>query len=456
MAPAAIELPLPVHLDGTTLEGGGQVGQLLRLALSVSSLIYTPIHVSDIRGKRGPKSTPGKAGGLKSAHLAGAEWLARATEATTTGMTIKSRDLVFRPASIGNPLPSTIDFKQDHVKSKNGSTETHNGVWKNIYIDGRLVKRSSHISMSSPGSIFLILQAILPYVLFSSPKAGDFSTPNEPIPIRLTIDGGTNVFHSLSYEYASQVLFPMLFLKVGIGPIDMTLHSRGWSTGRADVGSVVFDISPIKPGHSISAFSFTDRGHVSKIHISILADNFVARTYIRELVAEQLLKRYSNIEILFPVDEDSKHCKRLYLLLVAETSNGYRLGRDWLYDEKISGDNLHKILHRLVSKVVRDLDDELAHGGCVDEFMQDQLVVFQALAGGRTEVDGGTDRRASLHTQTARWVIETLLGPRFVDGQCDGIGLQAGELSRKNAADLVEAEDIVAKLSDLSVISTNS
>ena len=428
----------------------------MRLALSVSSLIYTPIHVSDIRGKRGPKSAPGKAGGLKSAHLAGAEWLARATEASTTGMTIKSRDLVFRPTSIETPLPFTIDSTQEHKKSKNGRIETQNGVWKNIYIDGQLVKRSSHISMSSPGSIFLILQAILPYVLFSSPKAGDSITPNEPIPIRLTIDGGTNVSHSLSYEYASQVLFPMLFSKIGIGPIDMTLHSRGWSTGRADVGSVVFDISPIRPGYNISAFSFTNRGHVSKIHVSVLADTFAARTYIRELVTEQLLKRYSNTEILFPVDEDSKHSKRLYLLLVAESSNGYRLGRDWLYDEKIREDKLDNTLHRLVSKVVRDLDNELAHGGCVDEFMQDQLVVFQALAEGRTEVDGGTDRRASLHTQTARWVIETLLGPRFVEGQCDGIGQQAGELSRKKAADLAEAEDIVAKLSDLSVISTTS
>ncbi|MCJ1383928.1 hypothetical protein MMC17_007042 [Xylographa soralifera] len=407
--------------------------------------------VNDIRGKRGPKSTPGKAGGLKSAHLAGAEWLARATDATTTGMTIKSRDLVFRPTSNKTPQSSAIGTTQDHENSSNGRNEIQNGVWKNIYVDGRLVKRSSHISMSSPGSIFLILQAILPYVLFSSPTTGNPMTTNESIPIRLTIDGGTNVFHSLSYEYASQVLFPMLLSNIGIGPINMTLHSRGWSTGRADVGSVVFDIIPIKPGNNISAFSFADRGHVSKIHVSVLADNFAARASIRELVTEQLLKRYPNIEILFPVDEDSKHSKRLYLLLVAETSNGYRLGRDWLYDEKINDTKLDKTLHRLVSKVIRDLDDELAHGGCVDEFMQDQLVVFQALAEGRTEVDGGTDRRASLHTQTARWVIETLLGPRFVDGQCYGIGLKAGELSRKTAADSAETEDIVAKISDLSV-----
>ena len=427
---------------------------MLRLALSVSSLTQIPVHVSDIRGKRGPKSRPGKDGGLKSAHLAGAEWLALATDATTTGMAIKSRNLVFQPNCIKTTLPSNVDPTQEREIARSGHTETQHGVWKTIYIDGRPVKRTSHIPMSSPGSIFLILQAILPYALFSSLTVNDVTMPNEPIPIRLTIDGGTNVFHSLSYEYAPQVLFPMLYSKVGIGPIKMTLHSRGWSTGRADVGKVLFDITPMKPGHVLPPFSFTDRGYVSKIHVSILADTFPARNNIRELVTEQLLKRYPNIEILFPVDEDSKHSKRLYLLLVAETSNGYRLGRDWLYDEKVSGDKLEKILHRLVSKVVRDLDDELAHCGCVDEFMQDQLVVFQAFAGGPTEVDGGKDGRASLHTQTARWVVKTLLGIRVVDGKCHGIGLQAGELSQKIIVELPEADNIVAKLSDLSVTST--
>ncbi|MCJ1405042.1 hypothetical protein MMC11_008268 [Xylographa trunciseda] len=451
MAQAPSEMPLPTHLDGTTLEGGGQ---LLRLALSISSLTHVPIHVSDIRGKRGPKSTPGKDGGLKSAHLAGAEWLARATDAATTGMAIKSRDLVFRPTSIENTLPTIIGTAQDQGKLKNGGTETQIGVWKNIYAAGRLVRRSSHIPMSSPGSIFLIMQAILPYVLFSSTSGGDLMTTNEPIPIRLTIHGGTNVFHSLSYEYASQVLFPMLHSKLGIGPIDMTLQSRGWSTGRADVGSVVFDIIPLGPGRNIPAFSYTNRGYVSKFHVSTLADTLTARAYIRESVTVQLLKRYPDAEILFPVDEDSKHSKRLYLLIVAETSNGYRLGRDWLYDEKIGVTRLDKTLHRLVSKVVKDIHDELAHGGCVDEYMQDQLVVFQALTDGRTEVDGGSGRVASLHTQTARWVIETLLGPRFEDGHCHGIGLHAGEAPRKNASNLAESEDFAGKLSDLSLKTT--
>ena len=344
-------------------------------------------------------------------------------------MVLKSRDLVFQPSIVKTLQSTAVSTAQNLETQQDDGPQTYNGTWKYIYVGGQLVQRSSHIPMSTPGSIFLILQAILPYILFSSPYAPDSTSRGGSVPVRLTVEGGTNVFHSLSYEYASQVLFPTLYSKLGIGPIDMTLQSRGWATGKADVGSVTFDIKPIEPGYALPAFTFTDRGQLSKIHVSILANTFVARVSIRDLVTEQLLKRYPNIEILFPVDEDSKHSKRLYLLLVAETSNGYRLGRDWLYDEKVSVTALDKTLHRLVAKVVRDLDAELAHGGCVDEFMQDQLVVFRALAEGRTEVDGGAGRGASLHAQTAWWVVERLLGSKFEDGQCYGIGLKAGQLS---------------------------
>ena len=144
--------PNPVHLDGTTLEGGGQ---LLRLARSLSSLTQIPIHITDIRGKR-----PGKVSGLKASHLAGATWLANATAATTEGMEVQSRRLVFKPSSIENNANH-----DEHVALKENEKE---GVWEDIFDNGKLIRRQSHIAMSSPGSIPLVLQAILPYLLLSN------------------------------------------------------------------------------------------------------------------------------------------------------------------------------------------------------------------------------------------------------------------------------------------------
>lgn len=400
----------PIHLDGTTLEGGGQ---LLRLALSLSSLTQIPIHVTDIRGKR-----PGKVSGLKASHLAGAKWLADATAATTDGMEVKSRQLVFRPSSI--ETETSINRAQSDLLGRKG------GVWEDIFDDCKLVRRQSHIPMSSPGSILLVLQAILPYLLFSN--CSNVEGQKTVVPLRVTIEGGTNVSSSPSIEYISQVLLPMLSRKLSIPPISTTLHKRGWSTGRTEIGRVTFDIEPLPRAFVLPTFSFQDRGELTKVHVSILAPEATARNTVRDKVTAQLLAYSPEIEILFPVDEKSGSEKRLYLLLVAETSNGYRLGRDWLFDEKARGLSTEQVCEKLVSKVMKDLKKEMKHGGCVDEYMQDQIVVFQALAAGKAEVDCGVDREATLHTKTARWVAEQVVGADFDElGRCQGLGYAVGE-----------------------------
>ena len=410
-SPESSTSPAPLHLDGTTLEGGGQ---LLRVALSLSSLTQIPIHVTNIRGKR-----PGKVSGLKASHLAGAKWLAKATAATTEGMEVKSTRLVFRPSHMGAAT-------RTESKHKTRKEDEKEGVWEDIFDDGKLIRRQSRIPMSSPGSIALVLQAILPYLLLSD--CSITQGHDKVIPLRVTIEGGTNVSCSPSIEYISQVLMPMLSQKLGIPPVTIMLHQRGWSTGRDDIGSVTFDIEPLPRAFILPTFSFQDRGELAKVHVSILASETTARKSIRDKVTAQLLAYNPNVEILFPIDEKSGSEKRLYLLCVAETSNGYRLGRDWLFDEKVRDLSTERVCEKLVSKIMKDLKKELKHGGCVDEYMQDQLVVFQALAAGKAEVDCRIDREATLHTKTARWVAEQVVGASFDKlGGCQGLEYAVGE-----------------------------
>lgn len=78
-----------VHLEGTTLEGGGQ---LVRLALGLSALTATPIKITNIRGNRSG------GGGLKQQHLTAVNWLTSACSATVSGAEKKNRTLEFCPA----------------------------------------------------------------------------------------------------------------------------------------------------------------------------------------------------------------------------------------------------------------------------------------------------------------------------------------------------------------------
>jgi RNA 3'-terminal phosphate cyclase (ATP) len=345
-----------IHIDGRTLEGGGQ---LLRLSLSLSSLTKKSFNITDIRGNRGIGFKAGQAGGMKPAHLAAATWLAKATNASTEGLELRSRKLEFRPSNTEN------EDNPERVKDI---------TWSEIHEAGKTIRREARIDIGSPGSALLVLQAVFPYILYLHKRAAN-EVDNTPYPVRITISGGTNVWHSLSYEYADQVLFPMLHKKLGLGPFSLKLHNRGWSSGRSSIGKIELEFKPLGIGQAIPEFDYTNRGEIITFHISILAPDERFRSRIKELVASKLLRLCPDADIEFPVYDFSGHPKRLYLLVVAESSNGFRLGRDWLFDEKINNEKPQKTIETLVTKVVRDIDDEISHGGCVDEWLQDQLYV---------------------------------------------------------------------------------
>lgn len=373
----------PIHLEGTTLEGGGQ---LLRIAVGLSSLTQKSVKITNIRGKRSG------GGGLKAQHLTSMQWLGQASSAHVSGAGLKSKEITFTPSA----SPSM------HEQIATG------------YVD---------IRQSTPGSTSLILQAILPYLMFSG----------VPRRIRLRISGGTNVSNSPSYDYIEQVLLPTLSM-IGFPRIESKCDSRGWSTGSTRLGSVTFAMTPLTD--TLPAFQLMDRGNIRSVRATVLAPKATEQDF-RENLDLMFEKRSVRIfgvtsdeapetNITF---EDSHHEKRYYLLLVATTSTGIKIGRDWLYDGGAYAGNAGRIISKIVKKVSDDLIAEIEHGGCVDEWMRDQLVVFQALAKGSSYVDGGRTEgrkmRPSLHAQTAMWVAEKILGVNFDEGGgCEGIAFR--------------------------------
>ncbi|KAI9801075.1 MAG: hypothetical protein M1833_002943 [Piccolia ochrophora] len=321
-----------LHIDGSHLEGGGQV---LRLSLALSALTHTPLHLTDLRGNRSC------GGGLKPQHLTSTLALARLCGTDVEGAERGSREIKFIPAG-----PNEGDASERLVEER--------------VLDGKRVK----VALSSG------VEAV-----------------------RLIIAGGTNVPTSPSFDYLMSVLFPMLE-KIGIPPIKATLDKRDWVAGRADVGEVVFDITPLMLGSVLDAFKLRKRWVVVKVEVTVLAPGHEAQKLVVKMVTTELKERMPRTDVKVIESEDSRHKNRWYLLLVAITDSGFRLGRDRLSHGKAKDGKTGETM--LVSRVVKELEEVLSSKeDCVDEYMADQLVVFQSLAKEICKIDLGSGKGAN-------------------------------------------------------------
>jgi len=396
-----------IILDGRTLEGGGQ---LVRIALGLSALTGQSLKISHIRGNR----EGGRGGGLKAQHLACVKWLGAACGAETTGAEIKSQELLFVPGNpVSSPLPYTRSTQED------GST---------IF--------DTRIDIGSAGSVGLALQAVLPFILFSPPAVEEIDG-RRPL-VRLTITGGTNVSNSPSFEYISQVLLPTLS-RIGLPTIEALLESRGWSTGGSNIGSAVFTIPTMKAGESLARVVLQSPVETveadicpSRIEVTVIATQSVWETLQEQVpifLDRHFGKDFSKSSAkLKMTHQNSNHDKRDYLLFVATVVHDgqeNRLGSDFLLQGQ-KGNKLAAAIERAIASLAVDVRS----GALVDSHMMDQLVVFQALAEGKSLVwrgvsEGGATRESTLHAATAEWVGRSILGSRLSGGKGHGVDFVA-------------------------------
>ncbi|KAI1654865.1 EPT/RTPC-like protein [Daldinia decipiens] len=392
----------PLLLDGRTGEGGGQI---VRIACGLSAVLSRPIHIDHVRGNR-----PGqRGGGLKAQHVAAILWLAEATGAEVDGLEVGSQSLEFRPLQ----PPTTLQERKFEI-----------------------------VAGSSASSTLLIFQAIFPFLLFAGNDAGE--------PIELEIHGGTNVSFSLSYEYFDQVLLPTLNDRFGI-TVERQLKTRSWATGPLKRGCIWLRLQPLPPGRTLKVQEPWDRPittedfKLKQVDVSMLVP-YALHKPLEKALASDLGELFPGVDINFLLLEDSGHDARMYTLLVAHSHTGLRWGRDYLHDKSRKNKTPEGLSIEISRKVCHDLFEEIAIRRVVDEYLQDQLVVFQALADGRTSFPRGPkpadsqgsspdgishletslgdlklDKKmrkdkthepfgdGSMHTTTARWVASKLL-----------------------------------------------
>ncbi|XP_044288504.1 RNA 3'-terminal phosphate cyclase [Varanus komodoensis] len=277
------------------------------------------------------------------------------------------------------------------------------------------IKGGTHTAdTKTAGSVCLLMQVAMPCVLFAA-------SPSE-----LHLKGGTNA------EMAPQIDYTLMVFKPMIEKFKLTLECnikrRGYYPRGG--GEVIVGMAPVK---QLSPIDLTDRGTVTKIHgrafvagtLPVKLANDMAAAAVR-CIRKEIRDLSVNIQAVREPDNEA-FGNGSGIIIVAETSTGCLLAGSSLGKR---GKNADKVGIEAAEMLLGNL----RHGGAVDDFLQDQLIIFMALANGISRVRTGP---ITLHTETAIHFAEQLTKAKFTvtkseDGsskdayviECQGIGLQ--------------------------------
>lgn len=368
-------------IDGSRLEGGGQI---LRNAVSYGAVLGRAVEVRNVRANRRPKP------GLRPQHLTGMRLAADICGGHLRGDAIGSTEVGYEPPS-----------------SREKASEISKGVK-----DGE-GDRTFVGDTGTAGSICLLLQTALPCALFAAVR----SFP--PSAVDLELRGGTNASMAPQVDYLTDVFLPAATEGFGLPPIDIHVERRGYfprggGIVRARIPPMTEKMRPIR---------LVERGRVADIRIRAFHAGKVPR-WVAQKMADAAVKTlrieaWGDADAALPsdfrpkvevVEDKSAVGSGSGLILVARTGTGCLLAGSALGRPKVRAEKTGE-------EAARELASALKAGGCVDEWLQDQLVLFMALAGGESEVLTGC---LTLHTQTAIGVAEELTGVSFEVERLEG------------------------------------
>ncbi|UCE38276.1 MAG: RNA 3'-terminal phosphate cyclase [Thermoplasmata archaeon] len=220
-----------IEIDGSHGEGGGQI---LRTAISLSSLTQKPARITNIRAQR---PNPG----LSNQHVTAIKSVSKLCNAGVTGLAKGSREIFFYPNKI-----------------KGGKF---------------------HFDILTAGSTTLVLSACLLPSLFANHKT------------EFTITGGTDVKWSPPIDYLRFVFAPLLH-KMG-GEVNVVVGRRGhYPKGGGEI------IARIKPAKKLLPLTLREKGALENVkgiaHVSNLPNRITNRM---KHTASLLLMGFDDVKI---------------------------------------------------------------------------------------------------------------------------------------------------------------
>lgn len=281
------------------------------------------------------------------------------------------------------------------------------------------------------GSTTLLLQISLPCLLYArearspdKPVTGTEATATRnseqqaPTVSTLILRGGTNASNAPPVDYTQRVFLPFLYKHFLLPADHLTLDIKKRGFFPYGGGELHVRVPAIAKGHSLPPVTLTKRGRITEVNGLVYVSGSLPRRIATELrqaalsvLTQQLSEPWARdhdrvvaSESVSPDDPDSAPVippinldiladpsgkAGSGIILWAKTSNDCILGGSALGSK---GTNAQRTGRAAAEELVRNLK----HGGCVDEYMQDQMIIFLALAKGRSTVKTGP---LTLHTK---------------------------------------------------------
>jgi len=344
-----------------------QGGQILRMATAFSVLLQKPVTVRNIRAGRDKP-------GLRPQHLNGILLLRDICNGKLIGDEIGSTEINLKPGPLtfGNYIADT----------------------------------------GTAGSVGLLLQVSLPCLLLAGERS------------HMTLKGGTDTDMAPPFNFTTDILQPVLE-KFGA-----KCHFEVVKRGYFPRGGGVVKVS-VEPVRSLKPIEMLERGTLVQITgYSYVAGKLpVAISHQMADGAIVILKHnYADVPInIARIKEPPAHAvgDGFGIVLIAETSSGCRLAGSALGNVR-----KHDSAGTVGEKAANMLVSNLKEGGCVDEHLQDQMIIFMAMAEGRSKIKCGS---VTLHTETAIHVAHLMTKAKFTITKdssgnniidCDGHGVK--------------------------------
>lgn len=343
-----------LKIDGSTGEGGGQI---IRTALSLSMLTGTPIEITNIRAGRAKP-------GLMRQHLVCVQASQQISDAAVTGAHLGSTTFRFVPNTI-----QSGDYTFD---------------------------------IGSAGSTSLVLQTLLPALLFANTGLASPST--------VTIKGGTHNPLAPTTDFLTGAFVPAL-AKLGMH-VDIELQKVGFAP--IGGGLIKATITPFLRRANTLPFNLTERGELVNITLVASVLNLEYDICKRELASAQASLVESGIDKTLITTRSHKlqgigegnTCYAQVTHQVGEphthemhTQKQHQEMFTLLGEKRSSAENMGSRLAGLVKRYLFNTD------AIVDEYLTDQLLLPLALSGGGEF----SARLISGHTETQAWLIEQFL-----------------------------------------------